>query len=127
MNVNGDLAAGGSFGSLNPIHVYAGDIDVVTSSETYEGGQTIAQYTVMARNAAGNLVPWVEGASDTTAVIVGIAAQPITTAAATPAEGPTFKGGYFNFEILVKPAGTTLLDMKKALDGKILQVGVLLG
>ena len=127
MNVNGDLAAGGSFGSLNPIHVYAGDIDVVSRSETYEGGLTVKQYTVMARNAAGNLVPWVKGATDTTAVIVGIAAQPITTEAATPAPGPTFIGGFFNFDILVKPAGTVLLDMKKALDGKILQVGILKG
>jgi hypothetical protein len=124
---NGDLAAGGSLGSLNPVHVYAGDIDVVSESNTYEGGQTIKQYTVMARNAAGNLVPWDKAAVDTTNEIVGIAAQPITTAAATPANGPTFVGGFFNFEILVKPAGTTLLDMKKALDGRILQVGVLTG
>jgi hypothetical protein len=122
-----DLAAGGSMGSLNPIEVYAGDIDIESRGEIYEGGQTIAQYTVMARNAAGNLVPWVKGASDTTAVIVGIAAQPLVTAAATPASGPTFIGGFFNFNILVKPVGTTLLDMKKALDGRILQVGVLTG
>lgn len=122
-----DLAAGGLVGSLNPIQVYAGDIPVVSRGEIYEGGQTIKQYTVMARNAAGNLVPWVKAAEDTTAIIAGIAAQPITTAAATPASGPTFIGGFFNFEILVKPAGTVLLDMKKALDGSILQVGVLTG
>src|ERR1700751_6134530 len=125
MNVNGDLAAGGSFGSLNPIEVYAGDMDVVSRSDIFEGGLTIAQYKVLARNAAGNLIAWVKGANDTTGVIVGIAAQPITTAAATPAPGPVFIGGYFNFDILVKPAGTVLLDMKKAFDGKILQVGQL--
>jgi hypothetical protein len=122
-----DLAAGGLIGSLNPVQVFAGDIDVVSRGEMYEGGLTIAQYTVMARNAAGNLIAWVKGADDETGVIVGIAAQPITTAANTPASGPTFIGGFFNFDILVKPAGTVLLDMKKALDGRILQVGVLTG
>jgi hypothetical protein len=122
-----ELAAGGSMGSLNPIQVYAGDIDVVSRGDTYEGGQTIEQYRLLARNVAGNLIPWVKGANDTTGVIVGIAAQPIVTAANTPANGPTFIGGFFNFEILVKPAGTTLLDIKKALDGRILQVGVLTG
>lgn len=124
---NGELAANGSFGSVNPIQLFAGEIEVVSDNGLFEGGQTIKQYTVLARNAAGNLIPWVKGATDTTGVIVGIAAQPITTAANTPASGPYFIGGFFNFDVLVVPAGTVLLDMKKLLDGKILQVGKLYG
>ena len=132
---NSQLAGNGSLGSYNPVEVFAGELDIVSDSLPFEGGQTIAQYQVLGYNAAGNLVPWDPTAVTTDdppvpapqATIAAIAAQPITTAAATPARGPVWTGGYFNFAILGVPAGVTVDQMKRELSLKNLQVGVLKG
>lgn len=123
-----DLAANGSFGSFNPVQIFAGEMDVITDHGTVAAATTIEKFRVLAYDVNGNLVPWAPAAGDSTNKIVGIAAQPITTGAGDTTQSvPFWKGGCFNFDNLVKPAGVTLQQMKALLALTTLGVEKLFG
>lgn len=123
-----DLAANGSFGTFNPVQIFSGEMDIITDHGTVAAATTLEKFRVLAYDVNGNLTAWVPGAADSTNKIVGIAAQPITTAAGDTAQSiPFWKGGCFNFDLLVKPAGVTVQQMKALLALTTLGVEKLFG
>lgn len=126
--LNNDLAAGGNFGGFNPVQVFSGEKMVTTSHAAVKRNQTLAKYTLVAYDPTGLLVPWAPAAADSTAVIAGVLAQPITTGATDDTQScPFFDGGVFNVELAVMPGGVTLAQLKAAQAGKTLTFEKLYG
>lgn len=113
-----DLAGNGTLGTFDDVQLYSGEADIVTDSANVADELDLAKYTVVAKNAAGELVAWAPAAVDETAVAVGILAQAMDTTAATgtgePTSCPFFIGGVFNPEALVWPAAADTLEERVA-------------
>lgn len=91
------LAGNGDLGSWEPTQIFAGEADIVT-----DGGPAAADiviYQVIAKNAAGAMVPHNPGAAEGApeALAIGIAAQP----AKSGQNVPYYIGGVFNHAALV--------------------------
>jgi hypothetical protein len=109
-----DLASSNlTYGSYTPFQLFAGDQDTVTSNDPVAPNTAIAKFQVVARNAAGQLVPHAPAASDTTKVAIGIACQPLASNAAA-VRLPYYIGGAFNHAALVWDATLTTLAQRKA-------------
>lgn len=123
-----DLAGNGNLGGYNPVQLFAGEKKITTSFAPVKQAQTLAQYTVVAYDVNGLLVPWAPAASDSTAVIAGVLAQPITSGATDNTQnGQFYDGGCFNFELAVFPGGVTLAKAKAVQAGKTLTFEKLYG
>lgn len=71
-------------GSHGSVQLFTAEDDIKTGPGTYAAGQQIAVLTILARNAAGNLVPWDPAAVDDAASearVVGVAAVDVDTTA----------------------------------------------
>lgn len=102
-------------GSVDPDQLFAGEADIVTDYGTMLTGQNLAQYTVLAKNAAGKLVPWAPAAVDGTQIAHSILALSVnTTSPAGDQSVPIFIGGVFNEARLVWPAAADTLEERKA-------------
>lgn len=113
------LAGNGDLGSFNPTYLFAGDQEVLT-----DGGEVavaFAKYQVIAKNAAGKLVPFDPTTADAPeATAIGIANEAGTVGKFTP----YYYGGGFNHEALVWPAATdTLLKRQAVFDRTNIHIG----
>jgi hypothetical protein len=126
--IQGDLAGNGNYGGFNPVQLFAGEKQVTTNHAAVKRNQTLAKFTVVAYDTSGLLVPWAPAATDSTAVIAGVLAQPITTGATDDTQMcPFYDGGVFNFELAVFANGVTLAQVKAAQAGKTLTFEKLYG
>lgn len=114
--IDKDLAEGVNLvGQYTPTPIFAGDLDVLTDNEYVAAGQTLAKYTVVARNSNRQLVALNPAASDGTQIPVGVLTQAVTTGASVSAtRAPFYKQAYLNFAALVWPAAITTVDQAKA-------------
>lgn len=94
--VDTTLAGNGTLGDFTPVQLFAGEADVVTSRDMVKAGLILAQYTVISKNGAGEIVAW-------NPALVGIgvdyAVGTVTIANAVPAAGDivTVNGVVFTF------------------------------
>lgn len=122
-----DLAGNGNLGSFTPFQLFAGEKEIVTAHDDVATGVTLAKYQGVAKNAAGQLVAHDPTAGDTTAKLVGFAAQPIVTTTAVKSV-PYYVSAFFNHEALVWHASLdTLAKRKAAVAGTEIQIGTLYG
>jgi hypothetical protein len=109
-----DLAGNGTLGSFTEEQLFSGEADIVTDSAEVPAELNLPKYTVLMKNAGGQIVAW-DGAAPNA---VGILAQPLDTTAATgtgvATDAPFFKGGVFNPLALVWPAGADTLAERVA-------------
>ena len=132
-----ELASSGTYGLLNPVQLFAGEKEVVTTHDLVAVSQDLAQYQVVAKNADGDLV-----AHDPDAVTgspgsevpapeskaVGVLAVAVKTDGTTKQSAPYFVSAFFNHEVLVWDADLdTLAKRKAAFVGTEIQVGTLYG
>ncbi len=87
--------------SFTDIPLFTGDREVHNETFTVALNQTIPAYTVVAKDANGDLVPAVYGAGDSTATPVAIALVGVATDGTTKADIPGYTGGTFNPDYLV--------------------------
>lgn len=103
------LAGNGDLGSWEPTQIFAGEADIVT--EGGAAGADIAIYQVIAKNAAGAMVPYDPTSADSPeATAIGIAAQP----AKSGQNVPYYIGGVFNHAALGWPATVDTLVKRQA-------------
>lgn len=125
------LAQGNTLeGSFTPTQLFTAEDEIKTAAAEFASGNDVAVLTILAKNAAGRLVPWdptatvavVGGATSQTApapqsVPVGIAAADMdTTSGGYNANvfGPYYCGGCFNPDLLVWPASLTTYATRMA-------------
>ena len=112
-----DLVGGlENVGSFEPLQLWAGEMPIITDHGTAKDGTTLAKYAVVAKDADGFLVahnPAGTGGTASTAVAIGITAQPVAASGAN-VDVPIFVGGYFNHEALVWNASTDTLAERVA-------------
>lgn len=99
---------------INPVRegLIVGNPDVVTVDMTVAASQTIAEYTPVGLNAAGDLVPAVWAADETAVKPVGITLYPIVTPA-TPVQGvPILIQGGLNMDMIKWPASFDTVEKK---------------
>lgn len=97
-------------GTFSMPNLFAGEQDVITTSLPLAASTAVEKNMVLARNAAGNLIPLVAspaGGSEVEGVPVAIAVE------AAASEGsvrniPVYIAGFFNHAALVWPSGTAL-------------------
>lgn len=103
------LAGNGDLGSWEPTQLFAGEADIVT-----DGGEVavaFARYQVIAKNAAGKLVPYDPTTpANPEATAIGIANE----AGVVGTYAPYYIGGVFNHEALVWPAAVNTLLKRQA-------------
>lgn len=103
------LAGNGDLGSYEPTNLFAGEQDIIT-----DGGEVaiaFAKYQVIAKNAAGKLIPYDPTVADApAAVAIGIANE----AGTVGSYAPYYLGGGFNHEALVWPATVDTLAKRQA-------------
>lgn len=103
------LAGNGDLGSWEPTQIFAGEADIVT--EGGPAGADIAIYQVIAKNAAGAMVPYNPTTPDAPeATAIGIAAQP----AKSGQNVPYYIGGVFNHAALGWPSTVDTLVKRQA-------------
>lgn len=102
------LAGNEDLGSWAPTQIFSGEADIVTDGEPV--GVAFAKYQVIARNDAGQLVPWDPAGTGGAALAMGIANE----AGVVGTYAPYYCGGVFNPDALVWPASVTTLAAKKA-------------
>ncbi|QMV34306.1 head decoration protein D [Salmonella phage vB_SentM_sal2] len=111
------LAGNGDLGSWEPTQIFAGEADIVTEGSV--AGADIAIYQVIAKNAAGAMVPYdptatADASPEATpapqSVAIGIAAQP----AKSGQNVPYYIGGVFNHAALGWPATVDTLVKRQA-------------
>lgn len=102
------VAGGGPIGSWEPTHLFSGDADVHTDGAV--AGANFAIYTVLAFNAAGQLVPHAPAATDGTENALGIA----LTAGVNGQKTPYYTAGQFNPDALVWDASLTTFEQRQA-------------
>lgn len=111
------LAGNGDLGSWGPTQIFAGEADIVT--EGGAAGADIEIYQVIAKNAAGAMVPHDPTATTGTSpdevpapqsVAIGIAAQP----AKSGQNVPYYIGGVFNHAALGWHASLDTLAKRQA-------------
>lgn len=126
--ISKDLAAGGTLGSVEPFHLFAGEKEVVTAHDMVAPNTEIEKYEVLGRiTATGFLVPHNPEATDGSEKVIGIATQPITTTT-EPKSVAYYVSGVFNHEALVWHDDVgTLVERKAAVVGTEIQVGTLYG
>lgn len=132
-----ELAGSGTYGPTNPVQLFAGEKEVVTTHDLVAVSQDLVQYQVVAKNAAGDIV-----AHDPDAVTgevgsevpapqskaVGVMAVAVKTSATDKQSAPYFVSAFFNHEVLVWDASIdTLAKRKAAFVGTEIQVGTLYG
>lgn len=141
----GDLAESGTLGTFTPEQLFAGECEIVTDHALVADEKNLAKYTVVAKNAAGQLVAWNPGQADIAVAggavdqttkapetfAVGILAQPMDTTDATGTSEatncPFFVGGYFNHAALVWPAAAdTFAERVAAFERTNIRIGALL-
>lgn len=91
---------------INPVRegLIVGNPDVVTVDMTLAASQTIAEYTPVGFNAAGDLVPAVWAAGETAVQAIGITLYPIVTPA-SPVQGvPILIQAGLNMDMINWPA-----------------------
>lgn len=122
-----DLARNGTLGGFTPFELFAGEKEIVTDHDDVAPSTILKKYQVVAKNAAGQLVPHDPTASDTTKTAVGVTTQPITTGAAA-APVAYYVSAFLNHDVLVWHASlTTLAARKAAFVGTEIRVGTLYG
>lgn len=111
-------ASGPNQDAYVPEQLRAGDGDFLTRSVVVETGQVLAQYQVVAREAAsGKIVAWDADAVDEgTARALGITCYAVDATGAD-VEAAIYVAGYFNTEALVWDAGATAAQKEAAFDG----------
>lgn len=126
--ISNDLAAGGTMGSVNPFHLFAGEKEVVTAHDMVAANTEILKYQLLGRvTTTGFLVPHDPEATDGSEKIIGVATQPIKTTDA-PKSIAYYVSGFFNHEALVWHDDVdTLVKRKAAVVGTEIQVGTLYG
>lgn len=118
------LAGNDTLGSYAPSQLISGEMDIVTKRHLIAAGQVLDKYTVLARNAAGALVPLdttqTDGRQNALAIIMtainttaaaattplGVA-LPANPAGAVDTYDECYTGGCFNPDMLVWPAAIT--------------------
>jgi hypothetical protein len=109
-----DLLAHGveEAGRFDPFDLFAGSGPWHTTQMLVEDNQAINQFTPVALNTAGKVVPWVSGTTPALEAF-GITAQPVE--ASNPGKfAPIFISGGFNHEALVWPIATDTLAERQA-------------
>lgn len=109
----------------SPTQLFTAEDEIKTAAAEYASGNNVAVLTIVAKNAAGRLVPWnpaatvavTGGATSQTApapesIPVGIAAADMNTGNTNGGYnanvfGPYYCGGCFNPDLLVWPASLT--------------------
>lgn len=111
------MLAGQNNDAYTPTDIFGGEADIVTGSETIASGNKIAERTVLGRvTATGKLVPLDPDATDGSEKAVAISVTAIDASTAD-AQGPVYKGGYFNPNALVWPEDITDAQKAAAFDG----------
>jgi len=111
------------------IQLLAGDAPTVTSHfplSTALKTAGAALYTVVALNAAGELVALAPAATDGTQRAIGFLSQPVPANYTGTMEFPAHVGGFFNHLALVWPAGTAvdnLAERRAAFAGSNIFIG----
>ena len=117
------MAGNESLGAYEPIHLFAGEKEIVTESFTV--GADLKQYEVFAQNAAGAAVKLDPAAVDTTAVAVGVTCYAVTLTNGGKVSGYT--SAFLNHEALVWPAALDTLEKRRtAMRGTEVRVGTVL-
>lgn len=102
------LAGNRDLGEYKPVQIYAGSSDIVHQSGT--AGAELKQYQVIARNAAGKIVPHNPAAEDSAKEAIGV-----TLLAVKDTQSVSFiVGGTLNHEALVWDATLTTLAQRQA-------------
>ncbi|QGF21040.1 decorator protein [Pectobacterium phage MA12] len=106
------------------VEIFSGDSDVVTTDGPVANDQVLAQYTVIALNATGQIVALNPAGADATAseaVAIGITCYAANAGTTGPQRGKRiayYSGGSFNPAALVWPAAIdTLPERTKAFAG----------
>jgi len=106
--VDKTLAGNGTLGDFNPVQLFAGEANVVTSRDPVAAGQILEQFLVIAKNGDGEIVPWNPALSG---IGSDYAAGSITLANAVPADGDTVtvNGEVFTFRAAPDADGEVLI------------------
>ena len=108
--------AGNESNVFTPRELFAGDSDIVTNAHLFAASLELPINSVVALNTSGSLVEWVPGASDSTAVAIGITCEAVDTTAGA-AINPIYEGGYFNTDAIAWPSGATAAQKQGAFAG----------
>lgn len=126
-----NFAGNGSYNGYTPVQIFAGESDIVTTSGIVKQGQTLAAFTVLAKDVNNKLVPYNPAAADVAVTggatsqtakapetkAVGILASAIDTSSGglnADTSVAYYRGGVFNAAALVWPAGANTLALQKA-------------
>lgn len=109
--------------SFTPPELFVGGADVVTNSHLFATGLALAANSVVAFNAADELVEWSPGAVDGTtgdplpqSFARFITCEAVDTSAGA-AKNPVYEGGYFNTAAINWPGTATAVQKQKAFLG----------
>ena len=113
-----DFLAGAGSDAHTVEQLFSGDFPVATQDITVISGQNLAIHTLVGRIAAsGKITAWAPAANDGSEVICGIMTVAVDATAADKA-GVMYVSGCFNPDMLVFPAGKTVVDANADLAGK---------
>lgn len=122
-----DIAAGGVLDSFTYTQLFAGDAEVVTSYapiSTALKTSGAAKYTVVAKNAAGELILHDPAGSAPANKAIGFISQKIPAGYTGTNNHPIHVGGFYNHAALVWHASLdTLAERKAAFEGTPIFIG----
>lgn len=106
-----------STASYTPNAVIGGEAELITNAYPMAASTALSSYHVVALNTSDQLVEWVPGAGDSTAVAIGVLCHGVTTGSGENPTVPVYVGGYFNTDALVWPSGATATQKLNAFLG----------
>ena len=111
----GDVGlAEGRVEDFESIELYSGDMQRVTTPETVKAGQALTAFTVVGRDADGDLIPAVYDTTTPANAVPPIGIVTAEVAAGTAAQGVgVFRSGMFNPNALVWDASFDTDDKKR--------------
>lgn len=110
------ILAGTETNSYAVRELFAGDAPITTNARLFATGLELPINSVVALDTSGELVEWVPGAEDSTAVAVGITCEAVDTTAGA-AMNPIYEGGFFNTDAVNWPAAATDAQIASAFNG----------
>lgn len=110
------ILAGTETSSYTPRELFAGDAPIITNARMFATGLELPINSVVALDTSNELVEWVPGAADSTAVAVGITCEAVDTTGGA-AMNPIYEGGFFNTDALNWPAAATDAQKANAFNG----------
>lgn len=99
--VDTSLAGNGTLGDFSPVQLFAGEADVVTSRDLVANNQILEQFTVIAKDVNGEIVPWNPAL---TGIGADYATGTVTLSTAVPAAGDTVTVNGIVFTFAAVPA-----------------------